>query len=71
MIVRRLGRRRVSSVNEDFPIKTGDVIRVSNPNGTFLRYTIVSKGQDFSIAEVTHHTPTTNKFQIGGPNLRG
>lgn len=67
MIVRRLGRRIVRGVNEEFPLKLGDVLRVKNPDGTFLKYRMVG----IEVAEVTHHTPTTNKFQIGGPNLRG
>lgn len=67
MIVTRLGRRQVMAVNEDFPIKLGDVLRVKYPDGTFLKYRMVGA----TVAEVTHHRPTTNKFKVGGPNLRG
>lgn len=67
MIVRNLGRRSVIGLTEDFPLKLGDVIRVTNPDGTFLKYKMVGA----IAAVVTHHTPTTNKFKIGGPDLRG
>lgn len=70
-----LGRVMVRTSSDDFPIRLGEVFKVRDAsprfNKGFDEYKIVSgSGQEFR-ADVTRNDPTTNKFQVGGPVIRG
>jgi hypothetical protein len=63
------GRVVVTTANEEFPMKIGEVFRVRDAsprfNKGFDEYRIVSGSKQDWRADVTRHDPTTNKFQGG------